>query len=114
MLLCFIIPRYLVLPSGKTLTLKAILSLFGLGEKSLQRGKITAEALLRFSATLCVPVAVDDISSAVKMEDIAVTYFNAAQHTTVAGGTVRPRGTILVSSNQSYVESDRLVKPFSL
>ena len=44
------------------------------------------------------------------MEDIAVTYFNAAQHTTVAGGTVRPRGTILVSSNQSYVQSDRLAK----
>ena len=110
---CVLFSLPFVLLSGKTLTLKAILSLFGLGENSLQRGRITTEALLRFSAVSCVPVAVDDISSAVKMEDIAVTYFNAAQHTTVAGGTVRPRGTIVVSSNQSFVESDRLARPLA-
>lgn len=55
------------------------------------------------------PTTVDDISSAAKMEEIAVTYFNAAGHTTVAGGTVHPRGTVLLSSNKSFVESDRYV-----
>ena len=28
---------------------------------------------------------------------------NAAGHTTVAGGTVHPRGTVLLSSNKSFV-----------
>jgi len=94
--------------SGKTATLKAILSLFGLGDRGLQRGKVTAEALLKRSNLCSFPTTVDDISSAAKVE-IAVTYFNAAGHTTVAGGTVHPRGTVLLSSNKSFVESDRYV-----
>ena len=87
---------------GKTATLKAIKAL--LGDKSrLQRGKVSAEALLKLSSLLSFPVPVDDISSAVKSEEIAVTFFNAAGHTTVANGTV------MLSSNTSFIESDRYI-----
>ena len=55
------------------------------------------------------PITVDDIASATKMEEIAVSFFNAAGHTTVAGGTIYPRGTVVLSSNKSFVESDRYI-----
>ena len=87
---------------GKTATLKAIKAL--LGDKSrLQRGKVSAEALLKLSSLSSFPVPVDDISSAVKSEEIAVTFFNAAGHTTVANGAV------MLSSNTSFIESDRYI-----
>ena len=77
--------------TGKTATLKAILSVFGLGDRCLQRGKVTAEALLRLSSLSSFPILVDDISSETKMEEVTVSYFNAAGHTTVASGTIYPR-----------------------
>ena len=93
---------------GKTATLKAIKALFG-DETNLQRGKVSAEALLKSSSLTTFPIAVDDISSLAKMEDIAVSLFNAAAHTTVASGTQSPKGTIILSSNKSFVESDRYI-----
>ena len=98
-MLCFV-PMHPHITTGKTATLKAILSIFGLGDRCLQRGKVTAEALLRLSSLSSFPILVDDISSETKMEEIAVSYFNAAGHTTVASGTIYLRGTILLSSNR--------------
>ena len=72
--------------TGKTATLKAILSIFGLGDRCLQRGKVTAKALLQLSSLSSFPILVNDISSETKMEEIAVSYFNAAGHTTLASG----------------------------
>ena len=39
-------------------------------------------------------MGVDDIKSAASMEDIAVTFFNTAVHTTVAGSH-KPKATVL-------------------
>ena len=80
--LCFV-PMHPHITTGKTASLKAILSIFGLGDLCLQRGKVTAEALLQLSSLSSFPVLVDDISSETKMEDITVLYFNAAGHTTL-------------------------------
>lgn len=82
------------------------MSAFGLGEQSLTRGKATPEGLLRWSATSSLPVGVDDIKSAASMEDIAVTFFNTAVHTIVAGSH-KPKATVLASSNDSFIGSDQ-------
>ena len=87
------------------MTLKAALSLFGLGEQNLTRGKATPKGLLRRSATSRLPMGVNDIKSATSMEDIAVTFFNAAVHTTVAGSH-KPKATVLASSNDSFIGTD--------
>lgn len=80
-----------------------------MGDKSrLQRGKVSAEALLKLSSLSSFPVLVDDISTAVKSEEIAVTFFNAAGHTTVANG-LSPLGIIMLSSNRNFIESDRYI-----
>lgn len=68
---------------------------------------MSAEALIKLSSLSSFPIPVDDISSASKAEEIAVTFFNAAGHTTVSGGTTNPLGTVILSSNKSFVESDR-------
>ena len=93
---------------GKTATLKAIKALFG-DKSRLQRGKVSAEALLKVSSLSSFPIPVDDISSAAKSEEIAVTFFNAAGHTTVSNGTTSPLGTVILSSNRSFIESDRYI-----
>ena len=67
------------------------------------------EALLKLSNLSSIPIPVDDISSAAKAEEIAVTFFNAAGHTTVSGGTTNPLGTVILSSNRSFTESDRYI-----
>ena len=87
-LLYSFVPMHPHITTGKTATLKAILSLFGLGDQCLQRGKVTAEALLQLSSLSSFPILVDDISSETKMEEITVSYFNAAGHTTLASGTI--------------------------
>ena len=100
--------NYYCLPAGKTATLKAIKALFG-DKSRLQRGKVGAEVLLKLSSLSSFPTTVDDICSEAKMEEITVAFFNGAGHTTVAGGTINPQGTIIASSNKNFVESDRYI-----
>ena len=68
---------------------------------------MSAEALLKLSSLSTFPIPVDDISSAAKSEEIAVTFFNAAGHITVSNGTTNPLGTVILSSNKSFIKSDR-------
>ena len=97
---------WITFSTGKTATLKAIKALFG-DKSRLQRGKVSAEALLKLSSLSSIPIPVDDISSATKAEEIAVTFFNTSGHTTVSGGTTNPLETVILSSNKSFTESDR-------
>ena len=69
----------------------------------LQRGKVSAEALLKVSSLSSFPISLDDISSAAKS---AVTFFNAVGHTTVENGT-SPLGTVVFSPNKTFIESDK-------
>ena len=72
----------------------------------LQRGKVSTEALIRLCSLSSIPIPVDDISSACRAEEIAVSFFNGAGHTTISG-TINPIGTVLLSSNKSFIESNR-------
>ena len=64
---------------------------------------------MKVSSLSSFPIPVDDISSAAKSEEIAVTFFNAAGHTTVSNRTTSPLGTVILSSNKSFIESDRYI-----
>jgi len=86
----------------KTVTLKAALECVWARRAKPDTGQSYPEGLLRWSATSSLPVGVDDIKSAASMEDIAVTFFNAAVHTTVAGSH-KPKATVLASSNNSLL-----------
>lgn len=91
---------------GKTTTLKAIKAMFG-DNSGIQRGKVSPEALIKLSSMTSFPVPIDDVSSALTSEAISVVFFNAACHTTVSGGTRNPLGTVIFSSNKSFIESER-------
>ena len=60
-----------------------------------------------YSMAIFNSIPVDDISSATKAEEIAVTFFNAEGLTTVSGGTTNPLGTVILSLNKTFIESDR-------
>ena len=90
---------------GKTATLKAIKALFG-DCSGLQRGKVSTEALIKKCSVSSIPLPIDDISSSFQSEEIAVTFFNGTSHMTVSG-TKTPQGTVIMSSNNSFVESER-------
>ena len=64
---------------------------------------MSAEALIQLSSLSTFPIPVDDISSACKAEEIV---FNGVRHTTISG-TKYPLETVLLSSNKSFIESDR-------
>ena len=50
---------------------------------------------------------IDDIKSAKKLETVAVQFFNGFSHNTVSKGCQKPRTSLLVTSNQPFVESER-------
>ncbi len=52
---------------------------------------------------------IDDIVSHRKMEEIAVEFFNGFTKRTVGSGAVKPKSSLIVTSNQSFAASPRFV-----
>lgn len=50
---------------------------------------------------------IDDIRSAKKLEELAVDFFNCFTRKTVAGGELRPRTGLVITSNCSFGDSQR-------
>ena len=52
-------------------------------------------------------IGVDDIRSAKKLEDIAVEFYNGFTKRSVSNGEVKPRTSILATSNCAFSNSER-------
>ena len=52
-------------------------------------------------------LGVDDVRSRLKLEEIAVELFNGFTKRTVGRGCLKPRTSLIVTSNNSFSESDR-------
>jgi hypothetical protein len=55
-------------------------------------------------------VALDDLKSSLKMEELAVEFFNGFSKTTLSGGTTRPKTGLVITANETFANNQRKVQ----
>lgn len=54
-----------------------------------------------------IVLGLDDIVSSKKMEEISIEFFNGFKRKTVGRGAIKPRTSVIVTSNMTFSESPR-------
>lgn len=115
---------------GKSSTLSNIQSIFGLDPKEANTHQTTAASLSNQACATTLPVgkcfidltdiidqqtllpkfmiALDDVRSAKKIEEIAVEFYNGFTKRSVACGEVKPKSSVIATSNCPFSTSERL------
>ena len=64
-------------------------------------------SLVNRASVTTIPIGVDDICTPGHIENLAVQFFNGADHSTISGGANHPRTGILLTSNKHFAKSSR-------
>ena len=93
--------------TGKSTSLRNILSIFGAEKEHIHGADTVSAALVNKASSTTVPLGLDDCTSSKKVEMIAVQFFNGFSHVTVSKGTQKPKTSILLTANQPFTDTQR-------
>ena len=68
----------------------------------------------QLSFVIHVCLGVDDVRSKLKLEEIAVELFNGFTKRTIGRGCLKPKTSLIVTSNNPFSESDRYGNHFTM
>uniref|UniRef100_A0A1X7TLC2 DUF927 domain-containing protein n=1 Tax=Amphimedon queenslandica TaxID=400682 RepID=A0A1X7TLC2_AMPQE len=95
--------------TGKSSSAKAALCCWGAQNVNFRGCKSSVSSIVNYTSKSTIPVVVDDVCSQHSMEELAVQFSGGASHSTISSGNTAPRAGIIVTSNMSFIESDRNV-----
>ena len=99
-----------IIITGKSSAAKAALCCWGAQNVNFRGCKSSVSSIVKNTSSSTIPLVVDDVCSKYAMEELAVQFSGGASHCTMSSGNTVPRAGIIVTSNMSFIESDRYVK----
>ena len=110
---------------GKSSTLKNIMSIYGAVE-AICSEKISVSTIMNQALLTTLPIGklyssninlnkmlhklgVDDVRSAIQLQDLAVFFFNGCNKATISRGVVKPRIGLVLTSNSAFASEVRCI-----
>lgn len=92
--------------TGKTTAVHCGLGLLGADDNRFFR-KVTAAKVAQLCSVSSVPLVVDDPDSKSGFSSILIDLYNGGKYATVGKGEMKPKSTVVISSNIAPIEEER-------